>query len=192
MRDRTARLEHQPDPAIHQLIGILLRSRHDVDFLLRGPKPSFGTLRQSQTSSCRSRGLSECRTALQRLSLVVAVGVARDAAETGLAPRRPSAAAAIATRDFNPGAVRMGNPFWLDGLGPGVRFARAAARCGRSAKRRWPQASRLSSPFLPANSVIGCDPVGANRAGDGLRRGWKTLEFDRTAVGTGLFPRIPW
>jgi hypothetical protein len=42
MRDRPSGLEHEPDAALHQLIGVFLRSWHEPEFLSRGDRnPRF-------------------------------------------------------------------------------------------------------------------------------------------------------
>jgi hypothetical protein len=40
-----ARLDYQPDAALHQLTGVLPRSWHEQEFISRGPKSSFQGLR---------------------------------------------------------------------------------------------------------------------------------------------------
>jgi hypothetical protein len=63
---------------------------------------------------------------------------------------------------------------------------------GGSAERRWPRASRLSSPFRLGISVIACDRLAANLVGGGLKRGWRGLEIDKTVVVAGLSAGMLW
>lgn len=119
------------------------------------------------------------------LPLADAVSGARGVAETGLAVRRPSAAAPTATRDLNPGELRMVYPLMAGWSSSSAAYA--PCRVLRSDERRWPAAI---SPLLSVRAGISGDGVhriAANPAGGGLRRGWKELEIDKTAGAAGHF-----
>jgi hypothetical protein len=103
---------------------------------------------------------------LHALLLVDLVGVALGVAETGLAPRRPSAAAPTATRDFNRGELGMLYPLVVAGCGrcvsclsrtadPGGRLlavnTAAAARCATRTIRS--SASILTSWWACARAI---------------------------------------